>query len=117
VDNHNAKHHAPISVEDALGLRNQEKRQFTFLLPLRELNVKLALKGFSDNEEQAMVTYWKKLAQELISNVWWEEEQVAEGLLEAQRTSICQKRDHHELKLRPPYSGRWNESSRLFVVH
>jgi hypothetical protein len=54
---------------------------------LTEVNVKLVLKGFSDNEEQAMLTFRKKLAQELINNVWWEEEQVAEGLLEAQRSS------------------------------
>jgi roadblock/LC7 domain-containing protein len=109
VDDHNAKRHAPISVEDALGLRNWEQWQFTFLLVLTEVNVKLVLKGFSDNEEQAMLTFRKKLAQELINNVWWEEEQVAEGLLEAQRSSTHWKRDHHELKLRPPNSGQWNE--------
>ena len=41
VDDHNAKRHAPISIEDALGVRKWSTRQIIFLLALTEVNVKL----------------------------------------------------------------------------
>ena len=118
VDDHNAKRHAPISVEDCLGARRWDIRQFSFLLALTEVNVKLAMDfGQPKKNILSMLAFRKRLAKALIYNHWltMQEIKAKEGPQEVTPTS--QKRcrnDHHEHFQRPAFTGKYNGSTRKF---
>ena len=57
VDDHYTKRHAPISIEDALGVRKWLTRRFVFLLMYTEVNVQLGLMGFVKDVNIAMLKF------------------------------------------------------------
>ncbi len=120
VDDHNAKRHAPISVEDCLGARRWDVRQFSFLLALTEVNVKLGIEyGMSDDKITPMLAFRKRLAKSLIFNPWFVEEIEAQGLATQDSTPTNRKRrrnEHHELLMRPNFTGKYDAHTRKFCT-
>jgi hypothetical protein len=117
VDDHNAKRHAPISIEDCLGARRWDIRQFSFLLAITEVNVKLALEfGKAKDKTSSMLAFRKRLAKALVFNHWFlqeikDETQVAV----ASGTRNRRGNHHHDLLRRKPYTGKYNPAIRNFV--
>ena len=68
VDDHNAKRHAPISVEKTWGSRTWSDRVFSFLFAITEVNCMLAAKYFCNRKVESMLLFRKELAKELIYN-------------------------------------------------
>jgi Transposase IS4 len=116
VDDHNAKRHSPISVEETLGSRRWSVRQFTFLLALTEVNVKLGLTAYSNDEtKMTMLRFRKKLAEALINNHWYTEEQRQEEIIRSPKSTRNRRNILHECLLRPAFSGKYDPSKRKFV--
>jgi hypothetical protein len=68
VDDHNAKRHAPISLEVVWSTKEWEKRVFAFLLAVTEVNVMLSAVYFFNKEQQSMLSFRKQFSKELIYN-------------------------------------------------
>jgi hypothetical protein len=117
VDDHNAKRHAPISVEDCLGARRWDVRQFSFLLALTEVNVKLAMDfGKPKKDIISMLAFRKRLAKALIFNHWLIQE-IKEKEVQQEVSPNGRKRrkiDQHEHIQRPIFTGKYNGATRKF---
>ncbi len=68
VDDHNAKRHAPISLEVVWATKQWEKRVFAFLLSITEVNVMLAATYFYNKKKISMIQFRKEFSKELIYN-------------------------------------------------
>ena len=114
VDNHNSNRHYPISVEESLGSRRWAIRQFSFLLGLTEVNVKLAMHGRSNDEEPvSMLDFRQRLAKELIHIDWYSEECSQQGA-PIQRASTRKRKAEHLMKTCPVYTGLYNADKKNF---
>ena len=118
VNTHNAKCHAPISVKESLQTKRWLVHQFCFLIAVLEVNVKLGLYGFKDNNEyQSMLKHWHKLACQLIYNDWLAEENPE--ILEFQEKSTStgawnQFKLIHVLKKWPVFTGKYDTKTHKF---
>lgn len=93
VDDHNAKRHAPISLEVVWATKEWEKRVFTFLLAITEVNVMLASVYFYNKSKISMLQFRKEFSKELIYNNIIMKEQD----MEAKRVLRSSKQSAHEL--------------------
>jgi Transposase IS4 len=99
VDSHNAKRHAPISLETTWATKSWIHRVFAFLLAITEVNVFLAWKYFNndpDKEYEGMLDFRKAFAEKLIYNDYLVKE--AQASPESRRRSKRKTgTDDHEL--------------------
>jgi hypothetical protein len=110
IDDHNAKRHQPISVEEVLGVRNWAKRHFTWLIAVTEVNVKL---GITKNEKISMIAHRRILAKQLMGYSDGLEE-VDEGR-SLRRSKRRRRFRDHELRKKPQNCGRWDENLKNWV--
>jgi hypothetical protein len=111
IDDHNAKRHSPISIEETWATKWWPNRVFSFLLAVTEVNSKLAHEYFSEDPKQktSMLDFRQKLAEEMINygrpvhpdddsppNKWH------------RATTI----PSHELLHPPPFTGKWVNGKR-----
>ena len=68
IDDHNAKRHSPISLEQVWATKRWENRVFAFLLAVTEVNTKLAMEYFYSQEKSSQIDFRKQLAFSLIYN-------------------------------------------------
>ena len=114
VDDHNAKRHAPISLEAVIGARKWEIRQFFFLLAVTEVNVKLGLLQTDENDEAGMLRFRRRLAKALINNHWIEEEKKNEEKIFYAKGGKRRLIVLHELMTRPVFTGKYDDKKRKF---
>lgn len=93
VDDHNAKRHAPISIEVVWATKQWEKRVFTFLLAVTEVNVMLAAVYFYNKKQPSMIQFRKDFSKELIYNDLIMKQQE----VEEKRVTRSALKDIHEL--------------------
>ena len=74
VDDHNNKRHLPISNEEIWARKWWPTRVFAFLLAVTEVNVSLGMVEFCDNAPTSQIEFRKKLADVLINNEYFNEE-------------------------------------------
>ena len=86
-----------------------------FLLALTEVNVKLGLMGFQDDENIAMLKFRKKLARALIFNSWYTQERMLSSPTRERNTPQRRHLDVHELRTRPIFTGQYDDATRKFV--
>ena len=72
VDDHNNKRHSPIGLEEVWATKTWEHRVFAFLLAVTEVNVKLAMEYFFQQEKTSQLDFRKQLAKALIYNDYME---------------------------------------------
>jgi Transposase IS4 len=68
IDSHNAKRHAPISLETTWATKQWPNRVFSFLLAVTEVNCFLVSKYFYNQEYENMIDFRQKFADALINN-------------------------------------------------
>ena len=73
VDDHNAKRHSPISLE-VVWVTKWPNRVFAFILSVTEVNAMLAYKHFCKEEFDGMLGFRKLLAEALVCNPYYKEE-------------------------------------------
>jgi Transposase IS4 len=78
IDSHNAKRHAPISLETTWATKRWPNRVFAFVLAVTEVNVFLASNYFFKGNHDAMLDFRKKFANAMIDNVYYKQEKAAE---------------------------------------
>ena len=90
VDDHNNKRHSPISIEEIWATKWWPNRVFAFLLEVTEVNVSLGMVEFCDNAPTSQIEFRKKLADVLINNEYFNEEDDTTPVKKAkkQRTSV-----------------------------
>ena len=90
VDDHNNKRHSPISIEEIWATKWWPNRVFAFLLAVTEVNVSLGMVEFCDNAPTSQIEFRKKLADVLINNEYFNEEDNTTPVKKAnkQRTSV-----------------------------
>ena len=90
VDDHNNKRHSPISIEEIWATKWWPNRVFAFLLAVTEVNVSLGMVEFCDNAPTSQIEFRKKLADVLINNEYFNEEDDTTPVKKAkkQRTSV-----------------------------
>ena len=74
VDDHNAKRHSPISLE-VVWVTKWPNRVFAFILSVTEVNAMLAYKHFCKEEVDGMLGFRKLLAEALVYNRYYKEEE------------------------------------------
>ena len=90
VDDHNNKRHSPISIEEIWATKWWPNRVFAFLLAVTEVNASLGMVEFCDNAPTSQIEFRKKLADVLINNEYFNEEDDTTPVKKAkkQRTSV-----------------------------
>ena len=90
VDDHNNKRHSPISIEEIWATKWWPNRVFATLLAVTEINVSLGMVEFCDNAPTSQIEFRKKLADVLINNEYFNEEDDTTPVKKAkkQRTSV-----------------------------
>jgi hypothetical protein len=107
VDDHNAKRHAPISLEVVFATKQWERRVFTFLLAVTEVNVMLAATYFYNKPVTSMLQFRKEYSKELIYN----NEMMKEQKNDEKRVTRASAQYVHELCKIP--KGKKFKGSRL----
>ena len=74
VDDHNNKRHSPISIEEIWATKWWPNRVFAFLLAVTKMNVSLGMVEFCGNAPTSQIEFRKKLADVLINNKYFNEE-------------------------------------------
>jgi hypothetical protein len=108
VDDHNAKRHKPISLEETWSTKWYAHRVFAFLLAVTEVNVKLMMDYLQDKKDEnptAMIDFRKKLVKELIENPYLvgEEEGVSPRNLHVRQQAI-----HHLMEKPPQFTAKFD---------
>jgi len=110
VDAHNARRHAPISLEETWATKTWEHRVFAFIVAVCEINTYLvATNKFDVNSKEEYLQLRRKLAKSLMENRY------DEGVQAAKRQRVQTFDDEHELLKAPTYAtrfvaGEWNFS-------
>lgn len=75
VDDHNARRHSPISLEETWATKRWANRVFAFLLSITEINIMLAATFFYGKKKTATLDFRKEFSKELIYNKYVTQEQ------------------------------------------
>lgn len=78
IDSHNAKLHAPISLETMWATKSWHHRVFAFLLAVTEVNTYQAANYFYDKKFESMLAFRKALAEYMIYNDYLIKEELKE---------------------------------------
>ena len=85
IDDHNNKQHSPISIEEIWATKRWPNRVFAFLLAATEVNMSLGMVEFCGNDPTSQIEFRKKLAEVLIFNKYFNEEEDATPVKKARK--------------------------------
>ena len=78
VDDHNGKHHSPISLEVVWVMKWWPNHVFAFLLSITEVNCFLAEYYFTNHFSDSMMSFCKSIAFKLIKNMYLQQEETSQ---------------------------------------
>jgi hypothetical protein len=108
IDSHNAKRHAPISLETTWATKTCPHCVFAYLLAVTEVNCYLASKYFHKKDYNGMLDYQKKFAENLIYNKYIDKERENE-LCPRRKSKRGRHEERHVLLTLPKKKKFFNE--------
>jgi hypothetical protein len=110
IDSHNAKRHAPISLEETWGTKWWPHRVFAFLLAVTEVNIFLASNYFYSKNYESMIDFRKVFAEKLIHNYYLINQKVSNETDSAKKRRRGSTRPTHALNTLPKNCKFYNSS-------
>ena len=101
VDNHNAKRHAPISLETTWATKTWMHRVFAFLVAVTEVNCFQVANYFYNKNIDSMLEFRKALSKELINNKYLDGDEAEMTPHELRRSRRNNNGEPHELPSLP----------------